>query len=367
MRRAGRTPAPPAGPFASPDACLEAWFRALGPMTAASDRHVTGVFPIEEFGLPPTPGGRLQAAFSAAATLLDRASPDPAERCTVWAYPVPDGPGWDSAARVRRALACAVEGYVAADGPASADPLAVLLLCRATAAARLRTVPSGLPVTRAARSSSGPESPGNPTLVERIEPRLDLDGLVLPLPTRQRLAEALAVPAALASLAGTGWGVEETLLGAPNVALLLYGPPGTGKTLFAEARRSGDVVLLDEADSFLTTRERAARAWEATMTNVLLQEIECFRGVVVLTTNRDAVLDPALERRLAARLAFPLPGAAERRLLWLRHLPPRAPRAVEAACAASRRPAVGFAVAAAAPPGLALVAEHRDGERKERP
>lgn len=648
MRRAGRTPAPPTGPFASPDECLEAWFRALGPMTAASDRHVTGIFPIEErlpalrllaartratreagiaapvleaierlgldlldrmlllgllrdaldvrsnggrrtaslcdaagaaswaqqelvrkrldvegalrrlglvesdddpapgerlyrlaprwrepllagkteapleeFGLPPTPGGRLQAAFSAAATLLDRVSPDPAERCTVWAYPVADGPGWDAAARVRRALVCAAEGYVAADGPASADPLAVLLreagattaaeaalfvlllcrgeddgplswgllgpalgspevpfpgpssplvaaglvevrpspdsphlsTCRATAAARQRTVPSGLPVTRAARSSNGPETPGNPGLVERIEPRLGLDGLVLPPATRERLAEALAVPAALASLAGTGWGVEETLLGAPNVALLLYGPPGTGKTLcaeaiagqlgktlwrlrtdqllskfvgetekrltgvFAEARRSGDVVLLDEADSFLTTRERAARAWEATMTNVLLQEIERFRGVVVLTTNRDAVLDPALERRLAARLAFPLPGAAERRLLWLKHLPPRAPRAadvdlaslaerfalsgsairtaalyalaraasragdarrltqadleeaagVEAARAASHRPAVGFAVAAAAPPRLALVAEHRDGERKERP
>lgn len=476
--------------------------------------------PPEDFEIPPTPGGRLQTAFCTAATLLSRVSPDPVERCTVWSYPVPDGPGWDSAARVRRALFCSARAYVSVDGLASADPLALLLreagattvpeaallvlllcrgeddaplawgllepalaspaaslpgpssplvtgglvevrpapgsphlsTCRATADARLRAVPSGMPAPRAARAI-GSEAPASPALVERIEPRLNLDGLVLPLATRRRLIEALAVPAALASLSETGWGVEETLLGAPNVALLLYGPPGTGKTLcaeaiagqlgktlwrlrtdqllskfvgetekrltevFAEARRTGDVVLLDEADSFLTTRERAARSWEATMTNVLLHEIERFRGVVVLTTNRDTVLDPALERRLAARLAFPLPGVSERRLLWERHLPPRAPRAadvdleslaerfalsgsairtaalyalaraasragdsrvltqadleeaarVETERAAPHRPAVGFGVAAVASPRLALVAEHRDAARKERP
>ena len=114
---------------------------------------------------------------------------------------------------------------------------------------------------------------------------------------------------------------------------------------------------------------------------------------------------------------FPLPGAAERRLLWERHLPPRAPRAadvdlesiaerfalsgsairtaalyalaraasragdarvltradledaarVETARAASHRPAVGFGVATTPSPRLALVAEHRDAARKERP
>ena len=477
--------------------------------------------PPEVLDVPPTPGGRLQLAFTTAATLLDRVSPDPAERCTVWAYAVPDGPGWDAAARVRRLLLCMAEEYLSADGAASADPLAVLLreagattvreaallvlllcrgdddaplswgllgpaldapgaalpapsaplvaadlvevrpsplsphlsTCRATVAARRRAVPAGLPTPRAARAVTAPDGPASPDLVERIEPRLTLDGIVLPPATRLRLTEALAVPAALASLAATDWGVEETLLGEPNVALLLYGPPGTGKTLcaeavagelrktlwrlrteqllskfvgetekrlaevFAEARKKGDVVLLDEADSFLTTREQAVRTWEASMTNVLLQEIERFRGVVILTTNRDAVLDPALERRLAARLAFELPGADDRQLLWLKHLPPRAPRAADvdlrslaarfslsgshirtaalyalaraasrngdarvlnqadleeaaaaqAARTTSRRPAVGFDVAAAAPRKLALVAEHRDGARKENP
>lgn len=478
--------------------------------------------PPDALDLPPTSGGRLQLAFRAAGTLLERVAPDPGDRSTLWSYPVPDGPGWDGAARYRRMLRQVAEAYVAADGPASSDPLALLLreagaatvpeacllvlllaageddpplswallgpalelpdaslpgasaplvraglvevrpspgsprlsTCRLAPGTRLRAVPSGIAPPRAARIAGPAEGAAAPAgLVEKVAPRLKLDGIVLPRSTRLRLAEALAVPTALAALARTDWGVEECLLGEPKVALLLHGPPGTGKTLCAEAiageldrtlwrlrteqllskfvgetekrlaevfeqaRRAGDVVLLDEADSFLTTREQAVRVWEATMTNVLLQEIERFRGVVVLTTNRDGVLDPALERRLAARIAFPLPGAGERRLLWLRHLPPRAPRAADvdleslarrwalsgsqirtaalyalaraasrdgdarvltradleeaaaaqAARADSRRPAVGFGLATDPPRGLALVAEHRDGERKEIP
>ncbi len=477
--------------------------------------------PDETFELPTTPGGRLRYAFTAGAALLDRACADPHDRTTVWSRPVADGPGWDGTALCRSVLFELAGAYLAAGGPASADPLALLLreagattvheaalllllllpgeesaalswgllgpalglpdgsfpgpdsplvgsglvealpdpgsprlsTCRATPAARRRSVLEGLPLSRSLRPAPAPEASPRTDLVERVAPRLMLDGVVLPRATRLRLAEALAVPSALASLAATDWGVDETLLGEPNVALLLFGPPGTGKTLcaeaiagelgkalwrlrtdqllskfvgetekrltevFAEARKRGDVVLLDEADSFLTTREQAVRTWEATMTNVLLQEIERFRGVVVLTTNRDAVLDPALERRLAARLAFRLPDAAERQLLWLRHLPPRAPRAADvdleslagryalsgsqiraaalyalaraaardgkarlltradledaaaaqAARGASRRPAVGFGVAPAAPRKLVLVAEHRDGERKEHP
>ena len=65
------------------------------------------------------------------------------------------------------------------------------------------------------------------------------------------------------------------------------------------------------------------------MVNVLLQEIEKFRGVVILTTNRDHTLDPALERRLLARLEFGMPGETERAALWEKHLPPRAPRAAD--------------------------------------
>ena len=335
--------------------------------------------------------------------------------------------------------------------PSPVSPL--LATFRASADARARAVPAGLPAIRTTRLSLPDSSADMPALVERIEPRLSLDGVVLPRASRTRLTEALAIPAALASLAAADWGLEGSLLGTPGIALLFYGSPGTGKTLcaeaiagqlgrslwrlrteqllskfvgetekrladvFAAARRKGDVVLVDEADSFLTTRESAVRVWEATMTNVLLQEIERFRGVVILTTNRDAVLDPALERRLIARIGFQLPCAEERRLLWERHIPSRVPRAsdvdlkalattwalsgshirtaalfalaraasregdarlltradleeaasAQAARATGKRPSVGFGTSSHRASRLALVAERRETGIKETP
>ena len=202
------------------------------------------------------------------------------------------------------------------------------------------------------------------TGMEKVVPRLQLSGVVLPAASRARLDEALAVPAAVLRY-GSEWGLGEGLSAPPGVALLFYGPPGTGKTLAAEAvagelgktlwrlrtdqilgkyvgetekaiasvfqaaRASGDVVLLDEADSLLADRANTERRWEVSQVNLLLQEIERFTGVVILTTNRDRALDPALERRLLARIEFAMPGEAERTALWEKHLPPRAPRAAD--------------------------------------
>ena len=200
--------------------------------------------------------------------------------------------------------------------------------------------------------------------VEKVVPRLQLGGVVLPAASRNRLEEALAVPSAISTY-GSEWGLGEGLSAPPGVALLFFGPPGTGKTLAAEAvagelgkslwrlrtdqilskyvgetekaiasvfqaaKASGDVVLLDEADSLLTDRASTDRRWEVSMVNILLQEIEKFPGVVILTTNRDLTLDPALERRLLARIEFGMPGEAERTTLWEKHLPPRVPRAAD--------------------------------------
>ena len=233
---------------------------------------------------------------------------------------------------------------------------------RIAASARARIVPSGLASARR-REAAATSIPESAETVEKVAPRLTLSGLVLCAPTRARLVDALAVPRAL--VAAAEWGASESLLGSTGVAILLYGPPGTGKTLAAEAiagelgrtlwrlrtdqllgkyvgetekriaavfraaREAGDVVLLDEADSLLASRDSLQQRWEVSATNLLLQEIERFPGVVVLTTNRDAALDPALERRLLARLEIGMPGPEEREQLWQRHLPPRAPRAAD--------------------------------------
>lgn len=113
----------------------------------------------------------------------------------------------------------------------------------------------------------------------------------------------------------------------------LYGPPGTGKTAFArhvaqqlgksllvkkgsdlfgyyvgqtekaiaaafeEAADNGSILLIDEADSFLVSRETASRNWEVSFTNELLQQMEDFTGIFIATTNRFDHLDKAAMRR----------------------------------------------------------------------
>ena len=122
--------------------------------------------------------------------------------------------------------------------------------------------------------------------------------------------------------------------------ILLHGLPGTGKTAYAyelarrldlpiieqrasdllspyvgeteqriasafESAAQGESVLfLDEADSVLSIRNQAHRNWEVTQVNEMLQQLADFDGVVVLATNRTDALDPAVLRRLDARIAF---------------------------------------------------------------
>jgi transitional endoplasmic reticulum ATPase len=122
--------------------------------------------------------------------------------------------------------------------------------------------------------------------------------------------------------------------------ILLHGLPGTGKTAYAyelarrldlpiveqrasdllspyvgeteqriakafeSAAQSESVLFLDEADSVLSNRNHAHRNWEVTQVNEMLQQLADFDGVVVLATNRTDALDPAVLRRLDARIAF---------------------------------------------------------------
>jgi SpoVK/Ycf46/Vps4 family AAA+-type ATPase len=115
--------------------------------------------------------------------------------------------------------------------------------------------------------------------------------------------------------------------------VLLYGPPGTGKSAYArhlaeetgmplitksasallgayvgetekniaaafeEAKTSNAVLLLDEVDSFLNSREGNSQTWESTMVNEMLTQMESFDGVFVATTNFNKKLDHAVARR----------------------------------------------------------------------
>jgi hypothetical protein len=203
------------------------------------------------------------------------------------------------------------------------------------------------------------DSDEKPVAFERIEPKTKLVNAVLPPEVFEELSEVLM---AARSFRGSfeSWGLHSGSHEGNGFILLFEGPPGTGKTytaeavahslgrplfrarldqvfskwvgqtekaiatLFREAEEEGAVVLFDEADALLGVRDDKLLGFQVTQVNVLLQELERFSGVTILTTNRPHALDPALERRLAARLVFTPPGPKERERLWRVHLPSKA-------------------------------------------
>ncbi|SFO50187.1 ATPase family associated with various cellular activities (AAA) [Geodermatophilus obscurus] len=145
-----------------------------------------------------------------------------------------------------------------------------------------------------------------------------------------------------------------------GVRALLTGPSGTGKTLacrllaaqlgmdlyrvdlaavidkyvgeteknlhrILSAAEELDVVLLvDEGDSLLGNRTevRSANDRFANLeTNYLLQRLETYQGIVLVTTNAAEGIDPAFQRRMDVVLTLVEPGPMQRWELWQLHLP----------------------------------------------
>jgi SpoVK/Ycf46/Vps4 family AAA+-type ATPase len=93
--------------------------------------------------------------------------------------------------------------------------------------------------------------------------------------------------------------------------------------LLARAEQNEVLLLFDEADSLFGKRtdiHEANDRFANAQTNYLLQRMESYDGITVLTSNGRSRFDDAFSRRFDAILTFPLPDPEVRRRLWQAHL-----------------------------------------------
>jgi SpoVK/Ycf46/Vps4 family AAA+-type ATPase len=93
--------------------------------------------------------------------------------------------------------------------------------------------------------------------------------------------------------------------------------------LLARAEQNEVALLFDEADSLFGRRTDVHEAndrFANAQTNYLLQRMESYDGIAILTSNGRSRFDDAFTRRFDAIVSFPLPGPEERRTLWTAHL-----------------------------------------------
>ncbi len=264
----------------------------------------------------------------------------------------------------------ALDGDVAPDfDPAvvtrafSLDPEQIARAARAARRAALAADrrPTVADVAAGARSQN---AAGLERLARRIEPAVGWDDLILPTGVATQLREITARARHRDRVIGE-WRMGHTTARGRGISALFAGDSGTGKTMsaevlagdlgfdlyvidlstvvdkyigeteknldriFTEADRVNGVLLFDEADALFGKRSEVKDARDR-YANVevayLLQRMELFDGIAVLTTNLRANVDEAFTRRLDAIVDFPLPEEQDRLRLWDRNLPAPLPR-----------------------------------------
>jgi len=169
-------------------------------------------------------------------------------------------------------------------------------------------------------------------LVARCRAREDLGedlGVTIKARTQQGVRCLMIGPSGTGKTLAAGW--LATRLGLPlyRVDLAAVVSKYIGETeknlaaLMARAEHSEIVLLFDEADSLFGKRTDVKDSndrFANSQTNYLLQRIEFYRGIVLLTSNSRERFDSAFTRRLDKIIEFPLPNPRERRSLWQCHL-----------------------------------------------
>ncbi len=200
-----------------------------------------------------------------------------------------------------------------------------------------------------------------PSLARRLKTVFEWKDIVLPVPTLTLLQQ---IPGHVrhAGEVFEGWGYSSRFPFGCGVAALFSGPSGTGKTMAAQiiaselnvelfqidlantvskyigeteknldiifnaAEQASAVLLFDEADALFGKRTEVKDAHDR-YANVevayLLQRMEAYSGLAILTTNFKQNLDSAFLRRLRFVIEFPAPSAKHREAIWRCVFPPK--------------------------------------------
>lgn len=200
-------------------------------------------------------------------------------------------------------------------------------------------------------------------LADAVVVNMSLDDVVLSSNLRKQVHEILTY-ARHSEQVFEQWRFQERSPTGQGMPVMFSGPPGTGKTLLAgvlarelgralykvdlsrivdkyigeteknlgkvfdEAERAQAMLLFDEADSLFAKRTDVKSSndrYANLEVNYLLQRLENFEGISVLTTNFPSSIDEAFQRRIRFKLSFPMPDAAMRLRLWRKLMPPDAP------------------------------------------
>ena len=279
----------------------------------------------------------------------------------------------------REALARAAAGRFAEPADAAVQAASDLITGQFSMSRPVIEAIAGEAVTQAARVAKSPTATGDiawdlcrvrartklDALAQRINSRLEWDDLILPdaeLATLRTIAAQLRQRATVYER----WGFAAKSARGLGITALFSGPSGTGKTMAAEvlaaalrldlyridlasvvskyigeteknlrqvfdaAEQSGTILLFDEADALFGKRSEVKDSHDRYANievSYLLQRMEAYRGLAILTSNMRAALDPAFLRRLRFCVQFPFPDATQRERIWRNTFPATTPTA----------------------------------------
>jgi len=197
-----------------------------------------------------------------------------------------------------------------------------------------------------------------------IEPAAEWDDLVLP-ETQKNILKEIAIHVRQRNKVYGKWGFEKKGTRGLGISALFSGESGTGKTMAAEvlanelnldlykidlskvinkyigeteknlkkifdaAENGGAILLFDEADALFGKRSDVKDShdrYSNMEVSYLLQRMEAYRGLAILTTNMKSALDKAFMRRIRFVVQFPFPDYIQRVEIWSKVFPQSTPK-----------------------------------------